>query len=244
MLSGVLTAMLVIGGVIAAMSIAVSQVLVILTPLTDLVVIGLGTAMLAWLNPLGRLPTIGTLPGRGSGATAAYSYGLLFGPLTLPCSGALVVGIFTLSLTVGSFLDKMVFFLVFGLGFGLPSLVLSVLAGGYQARLLRLATHHFKLVNRLAGRSWLPSAPGVCGSASRSCGSTSALEALPPIGTNSPSAVLVHSMTQTDYSQIGPAVGEIFPDFELPDGEEHAVRLHGWRNGRRALIVFYRSAAW
>lgn len=51
-------------------------------------------------------------------------------------------------------------------------------------------------------------------------------------------------MTQTDYSQIGPAVGEIFPDFELPDGEERAVRLHGWRNGRRAVIVFYRSAAW
>ena len=65
-----------------------------------------------------------------------------------------------------------------------------------------------------------------------------------PTGTNSPSAVLVHSMTQTDYSQIGPAVGEIFPDFELPDGEERAVRLHGWRNGRRAVIVFYRSAAW
>ena len=150
-LLGVLTAMLVIGGVIAAMSIAASQVLVILTPLTALVVIGLGIAMLAGLNPLGRLPTIGAPPGRGGGATAAYSYGLLFGPMTLPCSGALVVGIFTLSLTVSSFLDKIVFFLVFGLGFGLPLLVLSVLAGGYQARLLRLATHHFRLVNRLAG---------------------------------------------------------------------------------------------
>lgn len=150
-LAGVLTAMLAIGAVIAALSIAVGQVLVILTPLSDLVVIALGAAMLAGLSPLSRLPTMGIQPGRGGGAVAAYSYGLLFGPITLPCSGALVVGIFALSLTIGSFLDKMLFFLVFGLGFGVPLLVLSILAGSYQAALLRLATHHFKLINRSAG---------------------------------------------------------------------------------------------
>ena len=51
-------------------------------------------------------------------------------------------------------------------------------------------------------------------------------------------------MTEADYSQIGPALGEVFPDFELPDADGNAVRLNGWRSGRRALIVFYRSAAW
>ncbi len=51
-------------------------------------------------------------------------------------------------------------------------------------------------------------------------------------------------MTENNYSQIGPAVGEVFPDFELPDADGHPVRLHEWRSGRRALIVFYRSAAW
>jgi peroxiredoxin len=51
-------------------------------------------------------------------------------------------------------------------------------------------------------------------------------------------------VTVADYNQIGPAVGELFPDFELPDADERLVRLHRWRNGRRALVVFYRSAGW
>jgi peroxiredoxin len=51
-------------------------------------------------------------------------------------------------------------------------------------------------------------------------------------------------VTEVDYGQVGPAVGELFPDFELPDADGHPFRLHQWRNGRRALVVFYRSAAW
>jgi peroxiredoxin len=49
---------------------------------------------------------------------------------------------------------------------------------------------------------------------------------------------------RTDYRLIGPSVGEVFPDFELPDADGKQVRLHGWRAGRRALVVFYRSAGW
>jgi peroxiredoxin len=44
----------------------------------------------------------------------------------------------------------------------------------------------------------------------------------------------------TDYRLVGPAIGEVFPDFDLPDVNGKPVRLHG----RRALVVFYRSAAW
>ena len=51
-------------------------------------------------------------------------------------------------------------------------------------------------------------------------------------------------MAAIDYAQVGPAVGELFPDFELPDVDGHQIRFHNWRNGRRALVVFYRSANW
>lgn len=47
-----------------------------------------------------------------------------------------------------------------------------------------------------------------------------------------------------DFSTIGPAVGERFPDVMLPDQHGHAVHVHQARDGRRALVVFYRSAAW
>lgn len=51
-------------------------------------------------------------------------------------------------------------------------------------------------------------------------------------------------MNETDYTRIGPQTGEVFPDFQLPDSAGAPVRLHEWRAGRRALVVFYRSAAW
>ena len=51
-------------------------------------------------------------------------------------------------------------------------------------------------------------------------------------------------VTTVDYATIGPAVGSTFPDFELPDAHGIQVSLNGWRAGRRALVVFYRSASW
>ena len=47
-----------------------------------------------------------------------------------------------------------------------------------------------------------------------------------------------------DFTTIGPVVGERFPDVVLPDQHGQSVDLHQARNGRRALVVFHRSAAW
>jgi peroxiredoxin len=47
-----------------------------------------------------------------------------------------------------------------------------------------------------------------------------------------------------DFSNIGPSVGERFPDLALPDQHGRTVDLHAARAGRRALVLFYRSARW
>ncbi len=47
-----------------------------------------------------------------------------------------------------------------------------------------------------------------------------------------------------DFDRIGPTVGNPFPNILLPDQHGQPVDLHAARAGRRALIVFYRSAAW
>jgi peroxiredoxin len=47
-----------------------------------------------------------------------------------------------------------------------------------------------------------------------------------------------------DFSRIGPAVGERFPDIQLPDQHGRVIDLHAARGNRRALIAFYRSASW
>ncbi len=52
------------------------------------------------------------------------------------------------------------------------------------------------------------------------------------------------AMPQIDFEGIGPAVGERFPDVVLPDQSGRPVDLQAARAGRRALVLFHRSAAW
>ena len=42
----------------------------------------------------------------------------------------------------------------------------------------------------------------------------------------------------------GPALGEVVPDFDLPDAFGKRVRLSDARRGRPAVVLFYRSAVW
>ena len=47
-----------------------------------------------------------------------------------------------------------------------------------------------------------------------------------------------------DFADVGPAVGDAFPDLALPDQHGETINLHAVRRGRRALVVFHRSARW
>jgi peroxiredoxin len=47
-----------------------------------------------------------------------------------------------------------------------------------------------------------------------------------------------------DFSKIGPNEGEHFPDVVLSDQSGRVVDLHAARAGRKAIVVFYRSAEW
>jgi peroxiredoxin len=47
-----------------------------------------------------------------------------------------------------------------------------------------------------------------------------------------------------DFSEVGPRVGERFPDVTLADQHGSTVDLHAARGKRRAIVVFYRSASW
>ncbi len=44
--------------------------------------------------------------------------------------------------------------------------------------------------------------------------------------------------------RTGPEVGELLPDFELPDASGQRIRLHEDRAGAKAVVLFYRSAVW
>jgi cytochrome c-type biogenesis protein len=149
-LAGVLSMMLALGGLIALLAVPTGNILAYIIPLADLLILILGVLLLLDRNPFKTLPQI-QIPALRHPFLNAYTYGLLYGPIALPCSGPLVVGIFALSFTAGEALSKLWVFLWFGLGFGLPLFVLSLLSGALQRQLTTLFARHSRVVNIIGG---------------------------------------------------------------------------------------------
>lgn len=149
-LAGVLVMMLALGLMMALLSLSVGRVLSVLIPLADGLLIALGVLLLLNYNPFKALPQM-QVPVLSHPFINAFIYGLLYGPIALPCSGPLVVGIFALSLTAGEALNQLAVFLWFGLGFGLPLLALSFLSGAAQRWITRQFALHSRLINIIGG---------------------------------------------------------------------------------------------
>lgn len=149
-LAGVLTMMVALGALIAWLSISVGRALTVVIPVADVVILLFGVMLLIDINPFKKLPQI-RVPFLSNPYINAYLYGLLYGPIALPCSGPLVVGIFAYSLTADEALSRLGFFLWFGLGFGIPLLALSFLSGANQRWITRQLAIHSRVINITAG---------------------------------------------------------------------------------------------
>jgi cytochrome c-type biogenesis protein len=149
-LAGVLTAMLALGTLVAALSVSIARALAILIPLAIAAIFGLGVLLLAGLNPFYRLPQIG-VPLLRRPSLNAYVYGVLYGPIAMPCSGAVLVAIFAYSFTLGEALAQLWAFLWFGLGFGVPLLAISMLSGALQRDLTRWFARHGRALDVAGG---------------------------------------------------------------------------------------------
>lgn len=126
--AGVVTGMVAIGAIFALIAQPLGDFNRIVLPIADGLLIGLGILLLAGRNPFARLPQLSPAIAAGRGpALGAYVYGLAFAPIAVPCSGPFIVSIFAFSLTVGDVVDQLAFFLVFGIGFGLPLFVIGML---------------------------------------------------------------------------------------------------------------------
>lgn len=136
--AGVVTGMLAIGGLIAALAVPAGDFNRIVLPAADLLLIGLGLLLLVGINPFARLPQpSSTAFGRRGPMVGAFGYGLLFAPIAIPCSGPFLVGIFAFSLTIGDAIGRLLFFGVFGIGFGLPLFLLGTMGQARGAQLAR-----------------------------------------------------------------------------------------------------------
>jgi len=149
-LAGVLTMMLVLGGLIALLAVPIGSVLAYIIPIADILILIFGILLLLDRNPFKTLPQI-QLPALRHPFGKAYVYGLLYGPIAMPCSGPLIVSIFALSFTMGEAFSQLWVFLWFGLGLGVPLLILSLLSGTLQRQLTTLFARYSRVVNFIGG---------------------------------------------------------------------------------------------
>lgn len=149
-LAGVLTTMTIVGVVLAIVAVPTSRLLAFATPVIDGVIILLGVLLVAGRNPFERLPGV-RVPVVANPYRQAYLYGILLGPIALPCAGPFLVSLLGISLGIADAAGKVGTFLVFGLGFGLPLVLLSLLAGARSQAIVRWIVGHHRAVELVAG---------------------------------------------------------------------------------------------
>lgn len=149
-LAGVLTTMLIVAFVLVAVSVPIGALLGVVIPLVDALLITLGVLLLLGRNPFEGLPGM-RVPLVSNAFAQAYVYGLLLGPLALPCAGAFALSLIAFSVGLEETLPRILTFVVYGLGFGLPLVLLSLLAGARRQAVVRFITSHHRAIEVVGG---------------------------------------------------------------------------------------------
>jgi cytochrome c-type biogenesis protein len=149
-LAGVLSAMLLAGVLVTLAAISLGSVLEILIPLADVVLVALGLALLVGRNPFMRLPGVAA-PRVTNRLGQAYVYGLLLGPIALPCSGAFLVALLATALDPVEVGVRLGTFVAYGIGFGAPLVILSLVSAARGQALARLIARHHRTLDVVGG---------------------------------------------------------------------------------------------
>ena len=149
-LAGLLTTMVLIGALLFVIAIPVGRVASYLVPIVDGLLIVIGVLLLSGRNPFNRLPGM-QVPLVSNPYGQAYVYGIMLGPIALPCAGPFLVALLAVSVGAGDAILRMGTFVVFGLGFGLPLVLLSLLAGTRQRAIVRFVLDRHRAIEVVSG---------------------------------------------------------------------------------------------
>jgi cytochrome c-type biogenesis protein len=151
-LAGVITLMVALGFVLYSVQRSVADILDWLLPTMYLAVIALGIAMLAGRNPFERL-SMTQAPIVRSPAGTAFLYGMFLAPMTLPCTGPLIISAFVIGgvAGTGALTDSLTYVVAFALGFGWPLVLLPLVAAPVQKRATRFLTSHHRTIGAFSG---------------------------------------------------------------------------------------------
>ncbi len=148
---GVTTGMVLFALAATLLHISLGKLLTVATPIVVAVLVLFGALLITSHNPFYKLPQL-TLPKMGNQFVSAFAYGGLYGVIALPCS-SLVILPFTIAVSLSSvsLVSAFTIFLFFGLGLGLPVIIVSFLSRAQGDWLVRWFAMHNRTMNLLAG---------------------------------------------------------------------------------------------
>ena len=149
-LLGVLTVMLALGLVFSLVKAPIGQLLVIAIPVIGVLLVILGVMLLVNRNPFMKMASF-RVPGTNGPVSQAYVYGLFLGPIAIPCAGPFLVATLAIAAGAADTVDTMATFVVFGFGFGMPLVLLSVLARARQDTVVRFITRYHSAIELASG---------------------------------------------------------------------------------------------
>lgn len=149
-LLGLLTSMMLIGLIVVAVAAPIGLILGYSIPIIDGLLILLGVMLLLGINPFMKLPSV-RVPGAKGPISQAYVYGVFLGPIALPCAGPFLIVTLAISVGAAETIGTLATFFVFGLGFGLPLVLLSVLARARQDTVVRFLARHHRAIEIISG---------------------------------------------------------------------------------------------
>jgi cytochrome c-type biogenesis protein len=139
-----------VGVAVSAMALPLSGLLTVLVPLTTVVLVALGLLLLAGRNPFARMASV-QVPIIDHPSAQAYVYGMMLGPIAIPCSGPFLIALLAISLGIGDAGARIGTFIVFGLGFGLPLILLSLVSAARGQSFARWVAARHGILLRVAG---------------------------------------------------------------------------------------------
>ncbi len=148
---GVTTGMVGFAAAATAFHTSLGGLLTVATPAVVVVLLLFGTLLITNHSPFYRIPQV-KLPRAKSPLLMAYAYGGLYGVIALPCS-SLVILPFTIAVSLSGLaaLGAFVIFLSFGLGLGLPVILVSFLSRAQGDWLARQIAMRSRAMNVVAG---------------------------------------------------------------------------------------------
>jgi cytochrome c-type biogenesis protein len=149
-LAGLLTTMIGIGVVVAMLALPLGDVLEVTVPLTSVVLVILGILLLAGRNPFVRLAGV-RLPVVAAPLGQAYVYGLIAGPVAMPCAGPFFIALLAISIGLADTALRVGTFIAYGLGFGLPLVLLAAVGSVRSESIARFLARRHGPILRVMG---------------------------------------------------------------------------------------------